>query len=460
VPGDELADPWTIDTSCLPAVLTSLRMNESPLRVLIVAEHASARFGGEASLPLHYYRVLRARGIPVWLITHARVRDELQKAYPEDGSRIFYIEDTWLHLALWRISHWIPARLDYLTTGYLMRIITQLAQRRIARGAIERLGISVVHQPMPVSPKEPSLLHDLGVPVVIGPMNGGMNYPAGFRRQQSALLNAVVRVGRNAAVAMNWLMPGKRRAAALLVANQRTHKALPAGVCSNVITLVENGVDLSLWTQAVEPDLEHQDVARFVFLGRLVDWKAVDLLLTAFAAARSRARMSLLIIGDGSVAASLKSLSDELNVTASVEGEESKVYFAGWMAQAECARKLRHQHCLVLPSLMECGGAVVLEAMALGMPVIATAWGGPTDYLDPSCGVLVEPQSRDALVNGLAEAMVRLAQSPPLRAEMGQAGRDKVVREFDWEAKVDRMVEVYRSVMPGQGGATAGVLRS
>jgi glycosyltransferase involved in cell wall biosynthesis len=94
------------------------------------------------------------------------------------------------------------------------------------------------------------------------------------------------------------------------------------------------------------------------------------------------------------------------------------------------------------------------------MPVIATAWGGPTDYLDPSCGVLVEPQSRDALVNGLAEAMVRLAQSPPLRAEMGQAGRDKVVREFDWEAKVDRMVEVYRSVMPGQGGATAGVLRS
>jgi len=436
-------------------------MNEQALRVLIVAEHASARFGGEASLPLHYYRVLRARGVPVWLITHARVRDELQKIYPDDSSRIFYIEDTWLHLTLWRISHWIPARLDYITTGYLMRIITQLAQRRIARDAISRFGVTVVHQPMPVSPKEPSLLHGLGVPVVIGPMNGGMNYPTAFRRQQSSLLNGVVRVGRAAASAMNWLMPGKRRAAALLVANQRTRDALPAGTSSNVITLVENGVDLSLWKQAAEKRPEEQDVARFVFLGRLVDWKAVDLLLTAFAAARTRARMSLLVIGDGAVAPSLKSLSNELGLTAATEGDESKVFFAGWMPQADCARKLSDQHCLVLPSLMECGGAVVLEAMSLGMPVIATAWGGPTDYLDSSCGVLVEPESRDALVSGLADAMVRLAESPALRASMGQAGRDKVVREFDWEAKVDRMVEVYRSVMPREvGAATHEMARS
>jgi len=404
--------------------------------------------------------VLRGRGIPVWLITHARVRNELQQIYPEDDPHIFYIEDTWLHLALWRISHWIPARLDYLTTGYLMRIITQLAQRRIARDAIARFGVSVVHQPMPVSPKEPSLLHGLGVPVVIGPMNGGMNYPAGFRRQQSALLNAVVRGGRAAASAMNWLMPGKRRAAALLVANQRTRDALPAGVCKNVITLVENGVDLSLWKQAPQQGPDDQHVARFVFLGRLVDWKAVDLLLTAFASARKRARMSLLVIGDGVVGPALKHLSSELGLTASTEGEESKVFFAGWMSQAECAPKLRSQHCLVLPSLMECGGAVVLEAMALGMPVIATAWGGPTDYLDPSCGVLVEPRSRQELIDGLADAMVRLAESPPLRAAMGQAGRDKVVREFDWEAKVDRMIEVYRSAMRAEAAPMVGAATS
>ena len=54
-------------------------------RVLIVAEHASARFGGEAALPLHYFRVLRNRGVPVWLVTHARTRDELSALYPGDA---------------------------------------------------------------------------------------------------------------------------------------------------------------------------------------------------------------------------------------------------------------------------------------------------------------------------------------------------------------------------------------
>lgn len=430
----------------------------SGLRVLIVAEHASASFGGEASLPLHYFRVLRARGIPTWLVTHARVRTELQQSFPDAVDNIFYIDDTRVHIALWRMSQWLPARLSYLTTGYLLRIVTQLAQRRLARSLVQRLGITVAHQPMPVSPKEPSLLHGLGVPVVIGPMNGGMDYPSGIRLPRSRWVDFLVQVGRASAGALNWLMPGKRLASALLVANRRTREALPPGASSNVIELVENGVDLSVWNPPVRKPDETVHPTRFVFLGRLVDWKAVDLLLIAFGAARLRAPMSLLILGDGAMAGELKALSTNLGLDATSEGEESKVFFAGWVPQTEAARVLGRQHCLVLPSLMECGGAVVLEAMALGMPVIATAWGGPTDYLDPACGIQVEPTSRQAFAEGLADAMVRLAESPDLRAAMGRAGREKVAREFDWEAKVDRMIEVYRdAIQRHRPGLTEGV---
>ncbi len=423
-------------------------MTESPLRVMIVAEHASARFGGEAALPLHYYRVLRSRNIPVWLVTHARVRDELQKAYPVDTDHIIYIEDTWIHRGLWRAGRLLPTRLAHFSTGYLLRIVTQLTQRSIARRAIRSLGISIVHQPMPVSPKEPSLLYELGAPVVIGPMNGGMDFPPAFRQQKGALVDRIVDVGRSAANFMNWLIPGKRRAAALLVANGRTRDALPTGTSANVIELVENGVDLSLWKQSGRARLnEAGEVTRFVFLGRLIGLKAVDLLLTAFAVACKQAPMSLEVIGDGAAAADLRSLANKLELTATAEGEAGKVFFAGWMTQADCARKLAQQDCLILPSLMECGGAVVLEAMALGLPVIATDWGGPADYVDPSCGILVKPSSRAAMIEGLVDAMVRLAQSSPLRAAMGQAGRDKVLREFDWEAKVDRILTIYRDAI-------------
>jgi glycosyltransferase involved in cell wall biosynthesis len=105
--------------------------------------------------------------------------------------------------------------------------------------------------------------------------------------------------------------------------------------------------------------------------------------------------------------------------------------------------RLSSADCLVLPSLLECGGAVVLEAMSLAKPVIATAWGGPVDYLDASCGVLVPAESRAGIVAGIAAAMVDLATSPATRLRMGDRALAKVRAQYSWEAKVDRMIDFY-----------------
>ena len=136
---------------------------------------------------------------------------------------------------------------------------------------------------------------------------------------------------------------------------------------------------------------------------------------------------------------SLEALADALGVA-------GVVIFKGWLTQAECARRIREADVLVLPSIYECGGAVVLEAMACGLPVVATNWGGPADYLDGSCGILVDPVSREGFIEGLSEAMTRLAESLSLREAMGRAGRERVIREFDWDLKVDRMLEIYERV--------------
>jgi glycosyltransferase involved in cell wall biosynthesis len=419
------------------------------MRILIACEHASAKFGGEAALPLHYFRVLRARGADVWLLTHARTRDELTRVFPGE-TRIRYIEDTPLNRAMWRLGRRLPAQVAYFTTGFISRFATQLAQRRVVRDLVRDERIDVVHQPMPVSPREPSMLFGFGVPVLIGPMNGGMDYPPAFRRRRGAVERALLALGRVSASVLNAFIPGKRHAAMLLVANPRTRDALPAGVCPRVLEMVENGVDLSLW-QAPQGDAHAAHphavaVATFAFVGRLVDWKAVDLLLHALRQASRTTCIALVVIGDGVERPALERLATELGVRAGHDGAAG-VTFLGWMPQAACARRLQSADALVLPSLLECGGAVVLEAMAMGKPVIATAWGGPLDYLDEHCGVLVPPASREALVRGLAAAMVRLAASPELRAQMGQHGREKAMREHDWEVKVDRMVAVYRHAM-------------
>jgi glycosyltransferase involved in cell wall biosynthesis len=425
------------------------------MRVLIVAEHASLKFGGEAALPLHYYRILRRRQIPVWLVVHERTRTELESLFPLDRNRIVFVPDTKAHLLAWRLSKFLPDRISNFTTGFLLRYLTQVAQRRELRRLLREQAITVIHQPIPVSPKEPSLIFGMNVPVIIGPMNGGMHYPPGFLQLQSRAERLAVATGRRLADFVNYLMPGKRQAEMLLVANERTQAALPRGVCRNVALLVENGVDLALWSMPPRKE-SASAAARFVFMGRLVDWKAVDLLLLAFKRASDQAAMTLTIIGSGDERVHLEQMARNLAILDDRRDQPGKVCFLGWMSQAECAEQLARCDALVLPSMAECGGAVVLEAMAMEVPVIATAWGGPVDYLDSSCGILVEPSSKDAFLDNLALALVRLATHPQDGLAMGRAGRLKVIREFDWEGKVDRMLEHYESCMAAYGNRDSG----
>jgi glycosyltransferase involved in cell wall biosynthesis len=405
------------------------------MRILIVASNASRRFGGEAFIPLNYFRLLRRRSMDVRLVVHARNRPELTALFPDDLDRLCFVDDTSLHKKLNRFGQILPRRLADATTGFIIHLTTQLAQRRIIRELVKAHAIDVVHEPIPVSPKAPSLMWGLGAAVVIGPLNGGMGYPEAFRRERNFISELALDSGRALANFVNLLLPGKRRADVVLVANRRTQEALPTGIAGQVIELVENGVDLSIWKRR-SIDRSTSDTVRFVFVGRLIDWKAIDIVLAAMHRLKGQLRVSFEIIGDGPMRETWQDLSNQLGLGANVQ-------FTQWLSQEECALRLQQADVFVLPSLFECGGAVVLEAMAMGLPVIATAWGGPTDYLDQSCGILVKPDSRESLIAGFASAMTMLIQSPALRERLGQAGFARARTEFDWERKVDRITDLY-----------------
>lgn len=407
------------------------------MRICIVAEHASTRFGGEAILPIHYFRLLRARGIEAWLVVHARTRDELAELFAEDMSRIRFVPDMWIHRTLYSLCCRLPRRLSEATLGLLNQLITQFCQRTLVRDLVREEGIEIVHQPIPVSPRFPSALYGLGVPVVIGPLNGGMEYPPAFHHAEPWITRAAVAMAKLFVDIANTLIPGKKRADVVLVANERTRAALPA-VRGRVIELVENGIDAEMWRSTNSPiDSESH---RFVFLGRMVDWKRVDIVIRALAQVPLA---ELEIIGDGPMSEPCRALAHELGV-------QDRVFFAGWVPQQECPARLQSALALVLPSIYECGGAVVLEAMAMGKPVIATRWGGPADYLNDSCGILVDPDSEASMVAGFADAMKQLIHSPGLARAMGIAGQQRAHRDFDWRPKIDYVLSIYRSLLPGE----------
>jgi glycosyltransferase involved in cell wall biosynthesis len=409
--------------------------------VLIVAENASMRMGGEASLPLHYYRHLSARGGAPHLIIHERAAAELDELLtPDERSRVHFVEDTGVHRALWRIGGVLPHRVDYFTFGLVLRLYTQSTERRLAREVIGSHPIDLIHQPTPVSPREPSGMFGLDRPVVIGPMNGGLVYPPGFRRAVG-LIKAGRRVGSVVADLTNRAIPGKRRAAVLVVANDRTSAALPRCAARRVETLVENGVDLDVWRAPDEPVDVPDLPIRLVWIGRMMDWKALDIAFEALTRLAPGVEARLDVIGHGPEEDALRESAAGLGLT---EGDDPTVRFLGWKDQPGCAEVLHRSHLLVLPSLYESGGAVILEAMAAGVPSVATAWGGPTDYIeDGVTGVLVAPTSRAAMVEGFASAISELAAAPERRREMGRAAVRRIRADYVWDVKIDRMLEIY-----------------
>jgi glycosyltransferase involved in cell wall biosynthesis len=410
------------------------------LRVCIVAENASFRFGGEASLPLHYFSRLRTRGIEAWLIIHGRTRPELEQLFPGEQDRIQYIPDRWYHKLIWKLSQPLPRRVSEATFGTLMVLINQLIQRSMVQQLIREAGINLVHQPIPVSPKAPSFIFGLGIPVVIGPMNGGMDYPAAFRGAESLFTRITVALGRSSANLVNSVIPGKKSAAILLVANQRTREALPSGTRGKIIEIPENGVDLSIWNISTPP-VPPATPPRFLFIGRLVDWKRLDFVLQALSTIPDA---HLEVIGDGPMRASWTELAGALGVA-------DRLHWLGWLPQPECAVRLQGATALLLPSIYECGGAVVLEAMACAVPVVATAWGGPADYLDASCGILVDPSNPQTVVAEFQQAMHTLIDDPQLRLQLGAAGRQRVQQFFDWNQKIDQILTIYQQANPTAG---------
>lgn len=162
---------------------------------------------------------------------------------------------------------------------------------------------------------------------------------------------------------------------------------------------------------------------RLLFVGRLAAVKGVPVLFQAMqAVAADHPDLSLTLIGDGP---ERRMLEDQ----ARAMGLSGKVHFAGYKGQAEVAAALRETDLLVLPSFAEGLPVVLMEALAARVPVLTTRIAGVGELVeDGISGRLVAPGDPVALADALRAL---LDASPADRAAMGEAGRARVVADFD-----------------------------
>lgn len=186
------------------------------------------------------------------------------------------------------------------------------------------------------------------------------------------------------------------------------------------LVVIPNGVDPQRFSPSVRRSPEGP--LRVGVVGRLVFQKGVDVLLHALPLIPSCVPISLDIIGDGGARPELERLSQNL-------GLERQVRFLGWKTPAEMPGVYRGLDVFALPSRDEGMPNVVLEAMASGLPVVATQISGNEELIvQGKTGFLVPPEAP----RSLADALMTLARDPVLRDSMGLAARILVEEKYTW----------------------------
>lgn len=170
-------------------------------------------------------------------------------------------------------------------------------------------------------------------------------------------------------------------------------------------------------------------------VSRLDPAKGIDVLLEALVQVEDA---SLVVVGDGPQRAALETLAARLGLSA-------RVHWAGF--QQDAVRLLPAFDLFVQPSVYEGLPTTVMEAMAAGLPVVATAVGGtPEVVVDGVTGRLVPPRDPAAL----AAAIHALLHDPDRRRTMGQAGRERVAQHFSVEQMVRRTERLYDELLETQ----------
>jgi glycosyltransferase involved in cell wall biosynthesis len=221
----------------------------------------------------------------------------------------------------------------------------------------------------------------------------------------------------------------------VLFANDETRILLEASCRAETGMMVDVGVDPD---QFKKGDLGTGKL--ILFAGKFEYRKGVRLLLKAFERALAkRSDLKMRLVGDGPEREMEKQWIASRSMSDSIE-------MPGRCSHAEMVEAFALADVFVFPSLRDTTGAIVLEAMASEVPTVCLEHQGARLMVDEESGIRIPVASEEETIEAMANALVDLCETPERREAMGRHARERVIREFSWESKVERLLGEYEKL--------------
>jgi glycosyltransferase involved in cell wall biosynthesis len=399
-------------------------------RVLLSAYACEPGRGSEPGVGWSWATELARLGYQVTVITRAANRRAIEQEAPRLSETIRFL--------YYDLPPWIQHGRRCPGGKTLYYILWQWFVVRQIRQLFSAPPFDVVQHITYVSARYPSFMAALGIPFWFGPVSGGEVVPpllrAGFSAGQKR--REWLRDISNYLVALDPLMRRTFRRAERILVTRDTLALVPRRWRHKSTLRLAIGLsDSNITATSCQAKRSAHDF-RVLYVGRLLEWKGVDIALRAIAQARqSHPSLRFTIVGEGHAKCKLVALSREL-------GLEAIVRWVGWLPQRALVEHYRTADVLLFPSLRDSGGMVVLEALAHGLPVVCTDLGGPGIIVNPTCGraIATAGRSPEQVACEMASALLEIVTVPNMLDSLSCGARVRA-REFNFQ-------DLVRSVYP------------
>ena len=244
-----------------------------------------------------------------------------------------------------------------------------------------------------------------------------------------------------------------------VIALSRSEKELLMQYCPGVrdrVRIVGNGIADPSRAQGARRENGRSEHLQVLYIGRFVERKGIGDLFAAIPLVLARVPTSRFILIGGHRHCSGVEM-ERRWLPSALSPYRSQISFMGWLAPDEAEEWYDSADVLVVPSWYEPFGMVILEGMLHGLPIVASAIGGPAEILEHErTGLLFPPRD----VEALACALLRFVENPAQRRNIGTAAVEEVHREWLWSRIVEKMRCVYQEIMSSKHSRAISGLRT
>jgi glycosyltransferase involved in cell wall biosynthesis len=399
------------------------------MNVLLSAYACMPDSGSEPGNGWNWAMHLAERGIKVTVLTRGEGRDQIeayQRDHPKANISFAYVT--------------VPTRLFKPGSG-IHYGLWQLLAVGVARSLNRQQHFDLVHHVTYTSIHVPTQLWRLGLPTVFGPVGGGQTAPTsmleyfGADKRAEERRTLLTRTLPYSPFHRQWL--GKM--STVLAANQDTLELIQRMGRADVSLQFDNGVGTDYLASEPRNFRAGASPVRIIWVGRLLPRKALPMALDALA--KVQHDWILTIVGNGLDEATVRGMISE-------RGLSDRVHWAGRRLTWEEVRAAYLEHdVLLFTSLRETSGVQLLEAMALGLPIIALDLHGARDVVPDEAGIKVPVTTPAEVVCGLAAAIDRFASmSVEQKNAMSQAGWD-FAKKSTWTSRALKAEALYTELV-------------